>query len=242
MSRAKKEAALKNLELAKQENKDAYDAVNEQYEYLYMIKDNASSTVVLVESFIDSIRNKPFRFGKKELNKIKKNLRDYTGKEELLRQEKKKNLAGGLAAAGALGVGTFGALKLSAFLAPLLVGKGIKKKIIIAVLLLLVWVIVLVAFLLWKLRNRLFVTKAAISTTTRIKIDTSKVNTEKQKVIALGDKIKGLNDLVCAQINNLQHFRGASYKEFSIPVREELGGLINNTISLTELINQQIND
>lgn len=237
MSKAKKEAALQELEVAKQKYKDANITLNNSYDRLFARKDSAKKIIKEVEQLINSIKNKPFHFCVKELRVIKKNMKTYVSKEDLLRKEKRKNIGGAIAAAGVLGVGSVAAFGLKDFLAAAFSEKKIKTKVILACVFLALFIIVLAVYLIWKGINRISTARSAIAETKKIVKDTYQVDLETHKVNDLSEKIEKLESLIGQMMDELRHFSKINYRQLPDGDRDELGSLVNNTLALSELMN-----
>lgn len=228
-SKAKKEA-LAALDEANKEYKQVCSNLKKKYTELDNAADNAMALISDVENLIESIRHRPWSY-KAIKKKIAVTKKMFIETKELKRKERNKNITAGVVAGGVLAGGMSLLLFMKEFC---------QKNVIKWIICLALFVLVLAAFLIYKLCNSIMTAKKAYEQTRLVKEETDKNRTLFSKADAQKQKIEADTNAVKKYYKILKSYADCNYKELPEETKDALALLYNLTLGLTELINTQI--
>ena len=215
---------------ANKEYKQVCSNLKKKYAELDKASDNAILLISDVENLIESIRHRPWSY-KAIKKKIAVTKKKFIETKELKRKERNKNITAGIVAGGVFAGGMSLILFMKEFC---------QKNIIKWIICLALFVVVLAAFLIYKLFNGVMTAKKAYEQTKLVKEETDKNRTLFSKADAQKQKIEAEAKAVKEYYKNLKACADCNYKELPEETKDALALLYNLTLVLAELVNTQI--
>lgn len=229
MASKQKKEAMAALDEANKEYKQVCSELKSKYKELDKASDNALVLISDVESLVESIRHRPWSF-KAIKHKITVKKKKFVETKDLKRKERNKNITAGVVA-GLAG----GSIGLFVFMKDIC-----KKNIILWIVCIALFVLVLAAFLVFKLFNGVMTAKKAYEQTKLVKEETNKNRTLYSKADSLIKKIEAESKAVSNYYAELKNCAESNYKELPEDTKEALSVLYNLALTLTELVSTQI--
>lgn len=229
MASNQKKESMAALDKANKEYRQVCSVLKSKYKELDKASDNALVLISDVENLVESIRHRPWSF-KAIKNKITVKKEKFVETKDLKRKERNKNIIAGVVtglAGGSMGFFVF--------------MKGIcKKNIILWLVCIALFVLVLAAFLIFKLFNGVMTAKKAYEQTEIVKEETNKNRILYSEADALIKKIEAESKAVSNYYAELKNCAKSNYKELPEDTKCALSVLYNLTLTLTELVSTQI--
>lgn len=226
-----RELALQELDAATDEYEKVSNELKNKYKDLDAVTDKSLELIASVETFVETIRHRPSFFSPIK-RKMSHTVKKFTGRKELERKERNRDIgvaavAGGVAAAG--GVSIFAFMR----------GK-FKNNLILWIIGFVLFVIVLAGYALYRLFSRVRTAKQAYEQAQKLKEETYRLLLLLSKADASIKKIQMQFDIVDRYLTDLTPFKGETYKAMPLEKRKDLGSLYNSALTLTEFVSTQI--
>lgn len=230
MANKEKKEAFAALDNANKEYKKVCSNLENKYVELDKTSDDAIALITDVENLIESIRHKPWSY-KATKHKIDMTKKDFIATKDLKRKERNNNITAGVLAGGAAAGGISLIVFMKAFC---------KDNIIKWIICLALFIIVLVAFLIYKIFNSVKTAKKAYEQIKIIKEEINKNQILYSKADAQKQKIESNTKVVREYVDRLKECADCNYRALPEETKDSLGTLYNLTLTLTELVNAQI--
>lgn len=222
-----KNRALADHQKASKVYKRIYNSFVKHCKWLYMIRVKACNTVELVLILINSIAHKPKEF-ELEIEKVRLEKKMFHDTEEYQKKADNSLKLSAFGTAAGVSIGTAVAvISKSAYAGPIGLGIGAGTAA--------------VSILKFSIDNRAIGNKA-IKETKKIKEYTQEVKIVREKIITIKRKVFILNLRLRVYYLFMNRLKNANYLELSKKDKIRLGTLVNNTLTLTYLINKKVDE